>query len=259
MQPIRIVAIPTQVAAAVRSTMRAPGYGFPAHMEAATDAAPCRRCLRLIAPGDTRRILFTYNRFAGVESVPQPGPVYVHAEPCPRYEENAGFPKELRESPRTLEGYARGRRLIAQEYVTNGEFEPAVDRLFSARTLTTSWCTARLRAVSPSASSAQLNRSARPADPRVATPANQSAQARYPGTIRFATGTITKIPHQVGLLRTSAIAIQTMTMNTMLTSGIKNKTIHQIGFFAMFNIRMIFKIGIHANHAFSVFVFVAIV
>jgi hypothetical protein len=131
MQTIRIVAIQTEVAEAVRSTMRAPVYGFPAHLEVATDAAPCRHCLHLIEPGDTQRILFTYDRFSGIESRPQPGPVYVHADPCPRYAENAGFPEELRNSPRTLEGYAGGRCLVAQEYVTDGEFEPAIERLFS--------------------------------------------------------------------------------------------------------------------------------
>jgi Protein of unknown function (DUF1203) len=131
MQPIRIVAIPTEIAEAVRSTMRAPVYEFPAHVEAGTDAAPCRHCLRLIAPGEARRILFTYDRFSGVESLPQPGPIYVHAENCPRYAEHGGFPEELRSSPRTLEGYARGRRLVAQEYVQHGEFEPAIEALFA--------------------------------------------------------------------------------------------------------------------------------
>jgi hypothetical protein len=29
-----------------------------------------------------------------------------------------------RDIPRTLEGYARGRRLVAQEYMKDGEFEP---------------------------------------------------------------------------------------------------------------------------------------
>jgi hypothetical protein len=82
MQPIRIVAIPTEVAEAVRSTMQAPGYGFPAHVEVGADAAPCRHCLRTIEPGQTRRILFTFDRFSGVESLPQPGPVYVHGVHC---------------------------------------------------------------------------------------------------------------------------------------------------------------------------------
>lgn len=126
----RIVAIPTTVAEAVRATLRAPGYGFPAHREMGADAAPCRHCLRLIASGVARRILFTYDRFAGVESLPLPGPVYIHAEACEHYPENAGFPDELRGSPRTLEGYARGRRLVAQKYVVDGKMERVIEEIF---------------------------------------------------------------------------------------------------------------------------------
>jgi Protein of unknown function (DUF1203) len=131
MQSIRIVAIPTEVAEAVRTTLRAPVYGFPAHAELATDDAPCRHCLRTFAAGQDRRILFTYDRFTGVESLPQPGPVYVHADACPRYSEDAGFPEELRGSPRTVEAYARGRRLLAQEYVADGKFEPVIEKLLA--------------------------------------------------------------------------------------------------------------------------------
>lgn len=131
MLPIRIVAIPTEVAEAVRATLRAPLYGFPAHAELATDAAPCRHCLRITAPGEERRILFTYDRFTGLESLPQPGPIYIHADNCPRYPEHGGFPEELRRSPRTVEAYARGRRLLAQEYVSDGKFEPVIEKLFT--------------------------------------------------------------------------------------------------------------------------------
>jgi hypothetical protein len=131
MLPIRIVAIPTEVAEAVRTTLRAPVYGFPAHAELATDAAPCRHCLRLTAPGEDRRILFTYDRFTGLEPLPQPGPIYIHADSCSRYPEHGGFPEELRGSPRTVEAYARGRRLLAQEYVTDGKFEPVIEELFT--------------------------------------------------------------------------------------------------------------------------------
>src|SRR5579871_35968 len=77
MNTIRIAAIPTEVANAVRSTLKAPTYGFPAHVEVAGDAAPCRHCLRAFVAGKEQRILFTYDRFAGVESLPQPGPVYI--------------------------------------------------------------------------------------------------------------------------------------------------------------------------------------
>ena len=129
MTTFRVVAIPTEVANAVRRTMRAPVYGFPAHAEVATGEGPCRHCLRTFTVGVDRRILFTYDRFAGVEARPQPGPIYVHAENCPHYAEDAGFPEELRDGSRTLEAYARGRRLVAQEYVEDGQFEPVIEQL----------------------------------------------------------------------------------------------------------------------------------
>jgi hypothetical protein len=124
-------------------------------MEVGTDAAPCRHCLRTIEPGRARRILFTFDRFSGLESLPQPGPIYIHADNCPRYAEDGGFPEELRDSPRTLEGYARGRRLVAQKYVTDGEFEPAVHNLLRFQKSTTSKCTAPQPAALPSASKGQ--------------------------------------------------------------------------------------------------------
>jgi hypothetical protein len=95
MEQIRIVAIPTKVVELVRTTMLAPGYGFPAHSELGADPVPCRYCLRLIRSGVDRRILFTYVRFAGVESLPLPGPVFIHAVACERYPENVGFPMNL--------------------------------------------------------------------------------------------------------------------------------------------------------------------
>ena len=132
MHNVRIVAIDTEIAERVRATLKAPVYGFPAHSEVGEDAAPCRHCLRTIAPKD-RRILFTYDRFTGKESLPQPGPVYIHADGCQRYPENGGFPEELRGSPRTVEAYVRGRKLKGQEYVADGRFEPAIETLFADR------------------------------------------------------------------------------------------------------------------------------
>ena len=121
----------TEVANAVRSTLKAPTYGFPAHEEIAADAAPCRHCLRTFEAGKDRRILFTYDRFAGVESLPQPGPVYIHADRCERYDPDGGFPEDLRHSPRTLEAYAHGRKLIGTEYVLDGKYEVAIENLFA--------------------------------------------------------------------------------------------------------------------------------
>ena len=131
MNTMRVVAMSTEVAYEVRSTLKAPKYGFPAHVETAGDAAPCRHCLKTFVAGKDQRILFTYDRFAGVESLPQPGPVYIHARECTRYPGDDGFPEQLRGSPRTLEAYARGRRLLAQNYVADGRFEPVIEQLLA--------------------------------------------------------------------------------------------------------------------------------
>ena len=129
MVPIRIVAMPTEVAEAVRAAGKDPHYGFPAYTETIKEAAPCRHCLRRIAGGE-KATLFTYDAFAGQENLPLPGPVYVHAESCRRYDEDAGFPPDLR-NRRTLNAYEHGRRLVAQEYVDSDDVEAKLQTLFA--------------------------------------------------------------------------------------------------------------------------------
>ena len=58
----KFVAIPTEVANAVRQSLRSL-EGCPAHKEPAGDGLPCRHCLRVITPQKEQAILFTYNRF----------------------------------------------------------------------------------------------------------------------------------------------------------------------------------------------------
>lgn len=128
MNPMRVVAIPTEIAESVRKTMKDPQYGFPAYTDVAKGDAPCRHCLRMISPG-MQQTLFTYDAFAGLETLPLPGPVYVHAESCERYPEGGGFPAALRGSPRTLNAYGRGRRLVAQEYVEGAGVDSTIEGL----------------------------------------------------------------------------------------------------------------------------------
>jgi hypothetical protein len=129
MPPFRVIAIPSEVADAVRSTHRSPGYGHPTHTEVATGHGPCRQCLRTFAVGHERRVLFTYDPFTGTESLPLPGPVFIHEAPCERYAEDGGFPVDMRSHPLTFNAYARGRQLRAQEYVADGCVEPVIERL----------------------------------------------------------------------------------------------------------------------------------
>ncbi|HEY0782242.1 MAG TPA: DUF1203 domain-containing protein, partial [Thermoanaerobaculia bacterium] len=126
----RTVAIPEKVAAHVRSNLTAPGYGHPAHVEVATGYGPCRSCLGTFVEGKDERILFTYDPFHGLDDYPSPGPVFIHKETCSRHEA-AAFPDGLRELPLVLEGYGRGRWIVARERIENGDVDSAVARLFA--------------------------------------------------------------------------------------------------------------------------------
>jgi hypothetical protein len=110
--------------------MRSPGYGHPAHVEVAAGYGPCRHCLRTFDVGKENRILFTYDPFHEVEPLPLPGPVFIHADACERFDEAGGFPEMLRNHRLTLAADGKSRRLLAEDYVNDGEVERAMGKLF---------------------------------------------------------------------------------------------------------------------------------
>ncbi len=131
MIPYKTLAISEETADAVRSTAVSPGYGHPVHREVASGYGPCRLCLETFEEGEENRLLFTLDAFAGLEPLPLPGPVWLHEEPCDRHPESDRFPSGLRYLPLTFNAYARGRKLLAQEYATGSQVDPAVERLLA--------------------------------------------------------------------------------------------------------------------------------
>lgn len=133
MNNYRVIAIPTEVAAEVRASNKAPNYGHPAHTEVASGYGPCRHCLRTFDVGHEDRTLFTYDPFTGIEEVPLPGPIFIHTDDCERYPENAGYPADMLDHPAVLSGYAKGQQLIAQVLAGSGNQETAVRQLLERR------------------------------------------------------------------------------------------------------------------------------
>jgi len=125
----RFQGISDAFAAEVRGKMIAPEYGHPAHRSLAQGYGPCRQCLRTFAVGKDERILFTYQPFREPGSLPAPGPVFIHAEACERYD-SAELPPDLRSLPLVLEAYADGARLLAQERVGTGASEEMLSAVF---------------------------------------------------------------------------------------------------------------------------------
>lgn len=127
----RVVAIEEAVADEVRATGRAPGYGHPAHAEMAAGYGPCRSCLQPFRIGEERRLLFTYDPFRDLESMPLPGPVFVHEDACTR-STPARIPDAIRFIPFTLNAYGFGRELRAVVRLpAHGPLDDAIDDLLS--------------------------------------------------------------------------------------------------------------------------------
>lgn len=126
MTPFRIAGIPSDLAAEVRQTLRSPQYGHPAHRETASGYGPCRLCLRTFAVGVDERILFTYQPFSDPASVPAPGPIFIHATPCERYDAPM-VPPDFRPLPLLLEAYGVGGELLGRERPP----EEVLERLFA--------------------------------------------------------------------------------------------------------------------------------
>ena len=126
----RVVAIPTAIAESVRSTRKAPGYGFPAHKEVAAGRAPCRHCLRLIKINEEELYLFDYDPFRELGVPPLPGPVYVHVRDCERHNGGGAFPEEYRGRLLTLDAYGEGRALVTEVRVSGGDEQQAAETLF---------------------------------------------------------------------------------------------------------------------------------
>jgi hypothetical protein len=72
------------------------------------------------------RTLFTCNPFYELAEVPQPGPVFVHAEICERYDETRGYPKELISYAVALDGYDAEQRIVIQRRAGAGGQEAVV-------------------------------------------------------------------------------------------------------------------------------------
>lgn len=125
----RVVVIPQSVTSRVRAQRKDPVYKYPAHTEVATGYGPCRQCLQFFTVGVDRRILFTHDAFLGVDTLRQPGPVFIHEDECTDFA--GAFPVHLREHSLTFEAYGTGRELRETQILRPNAGELPIERLFS--------------------------------------------------------------------------------------------------------------------------------
>jgi hypothetical protein len=127
----RIVTIPRSITTRVRTELRDPIYKHPAHRELASGYGPCRQCLAFFEVGAEQRILFTHDSFLGVDSIRQPGPVFIHAEECDQYDPAGGFPEHLTSHTLTFEAYGKGKQLRHSITLAASSTSAAIEQLLA--------------------------------------------------------------------------------------------------------------------------------
>jgi len=102
---IRFVAMPTEDAAALqRGGPDAHGQA-PERQISDGDGVPCRHCLTRVAEGEPYLVL-AYRPFPTDQPYAETGPIFLHAESCPRFERANAIPEILTERPEfVMRGY----------------------------------------------------------------------------------------------------------------------------------------------------------
>jgi hypothetical protein len=131
MSKFRVFPIPDSVALRTRAT-RLDDFGHHLSVSVATenDTGPCRSCLRVFLPGESR-ILFSYAPNQYDHPYNEIGPIYIHEQECQPYTEHDAFPVELRtRQPITLRCYASGGMMIDGELVGQRPVEEVIEKMF---------------------------------------------------------------------------------------------------------------------------------
>ena len=125
----RVVPLPTEVAENARRNAHA---GATDHAYVTADSPtgyPCRHCLRWAQPGE-KLVLFPYASIPPGRPYSETGPIFVHAQPCARYQATEEYPADLR-TGRTFRAYNAAQEIIAAEPVATSDPESVIAKLFA--------------------------------------------------------------------------------------------------------------------------------
>lgn len=92
---------------------------------------PCRHCLTDIAEGAPFLVL-AHRPFPAAQPYAEVGPIFLHAEDCPRYDETAGAPAMFAEREAVLiRGYGNDHRIVygSGQVVATEEIEASAKKL----------------------------------------------------------------------------------------------------------------------------------
>lgn len=138
MAPVRFIALPTQKVRAVQEGgLDAYGRTPECHLSDG-QGNPCRHCLTDIVAGEPMLIL-AWRPFPEPQPYAELGPIFLHAERCPRYGASRAMPPVLLARERVvLRGYDAGHRIVygTGRTVATRELEAVAEQLLASPAIT---------------------------------------------------------------------------------------------------------------------------
>jgi hypothetical protein len=112
MTSLRFVAMPSDMAEAYRAGEPDANGQTPERHISDGSGTPCRHCLTDVEEGEPYLIL-SYRPFEGTQPYAEQGPIFLHAETCPRYADETRAPEMFTRRERFLmRGYNSDDRII---------------------------------------------------------------------------------------------------------------------------------------------------
>ena len=109
---IRFVALPTEEVVALQSGGRDAHGQIPERQISDGNGVPCRHCLTRVAEGEPYLVL-AYRPFPSDQPYAETGPIFLHAETCPRFDEIGAVPEILTARPEfVMRGYDERDRIV---------------------------------------------------------------------------------------------------------------------------------------------------
>jgi len=124
----RIVPLPTEVAEEARNAAKFHAKDHAVITVDSPDGYPCRHCLRWAKPGE-HVILFPYASVPPGHPYSETGPIFVHAEPCERYDITGEYPADFRNG-RVFRAYDADYNMIDAEVADGVEPEEIIEKMF---------------------------------------------------------------------------------------------------------------------------------
>jgi Protein of unknown function (DUF1203) len=124
----RILPVPTEIAEKARRVAESGAEDHAVIVVDLPSGYPCRHCLRWAKPGE-RVILFPYASIPPGHPYSETGPIFVHAEPCKRYDTTGEYPSDFRNG-RAFRAYDADYNMIDAEVANGDEPEAIIEKLF---------------------------------------------------------------------------------------------------------------------------------